>query len=193
MLFNAVKSDAYDVGCIASSELVGVTPYQVCEAVKKLSNNKASGLDQITAEHLKFVSLRIFPLVSICFTGFLTNRILPDSMLSILLVPVFKDKAGKLCNIDSYRPIALASIVSKVLENMLLESLISVISSSDNQFGFKHKHGIDLCIYALKEIVSIKIRTHQPSCVLSMPLRPLIVLITKNCLEKWLKKRCQHV
>lgn len=121
VLFNDINSDVYRVGSLASNELVGVTPYQVCEAVKKLSNNKASGLDQITAEHFKFASPRIFPLLSICFTGFLTHGILPDSMLSVLLVPVIKDKAGKLCNIDNYRPIALANIVSKVLETILLD------------------------------------------------------------------------
>lgn len=173
-VFNAVKSDGYSVGSISSNELVGVTPYQVCEAVKKLSNNKASGLDHITAEHLKFASPRIFPLLSLCFTGFLTHGILPDSMLSVLLVPVIKDKAGKLCSIDNYRPIALASMVSKVLESILLDRLINVINSPDNQFGFKRNHGTNLCIYALKEIVSIKIRTLQSSCVLLMPPRPLM-------------------
>lgn len=91
VFFNAIKSDVYRIGSIASNELVGITPLQVCEAVKKLSNNKASGLDQITAEHLKFDSPRIYPLLSICFTGFLIHGILPDSMLSVLLVPVIKD------------------------------------------------------------------------------------------------------
>lgn len=75
-------------------------------------------------------------------------------MLAVLLVPVIKDKAGKLCSIDNYWPIALASMVSKVLESMLLDRLIDVINSSDNQFGFKRNHGTDLYVYALKEIAS---------------------------------------
>ena len=54
---------------------------------------------------------------------------------------------------DNYRPIALASSLSKVLERILLTKLEMYVSTSDNQFGFKRKHGTDLCIYALKEIV----------------------------------------
>ncbi len=92
---------------------------------------KASGLDNISAEHLKYGSKRITSL-AVCFTGF------------FLMVG----------NIDNYRPIALASILSKVLEKILLDRLNVFINSTYNQFGFKAKHGTDLCIYALKEIVN---------------------------------------
>jgi hypothetical protein len=34
-----------------------------------------------------------------------------------------------------------------------MDRLAYYIASTDNQFGFKSKHGTDLCIYALKEIV----------------------------------------
>ncbi len=74
-------------------------------------------------------------------------------MLSVLLVPVIKNKAGMVGNLDNYRPIALPSILSKVLEIILLDRLNVFINSTDTQFGFKAKHGTDLCIYALKEIV----------------------------------------
>lgn len=58
-------------------------------------------------------------LLSICFTGLVGHGILPDSLMSVILVPVIKDKASKaskVSSIDNYRPIALASILSKVLE-----------------------------------------------------------------------------
>jgi hypothetical protein len=68
-------------------------------------------------------------------------------------VPVIKDKAGKIGSLDNYRPIALASILSKVLEKMLLDRLSGLICTTENQFGFKSQHSTDLCIYALKEAV----------------------------------------
>lgn len=93
------------------------------------------------------------PLLAMCFTGFLTHGYLPDSITTVVLVPVIKDKAAKLNSLQNYRPIALASILSKVLENILLTRLEMYLLTSDNQFGFKKKHGTDMCIYALKEIV----------------------------------------
>ena len=70
------------------------------------------------------------------------------------MVPVLRDKAGKLNSRDNYRPIALASIVSKVLERVILNRIEIYVLTTDNQFGFKRKHSTDLCIYALKELIA---------------------------------------
>ena len=126
-----------------------------------------------SAEHLKkvfeFLSLKLAPLLALSLTGFMIHGIIPDSMLSILLVPVLKDKAGWVSCMDNYRPIALASILSNVVERILLDRVSGYLSSCDNQFGFKQKHhaeqkqtkascstmlhGTDLCMFALKEIL----------------------------------------
>ena len=37
---------------------------------------------------------------------------------------------------------------------MLMNRLKEYLYTSDNQFGFKKKHGTDMCIYVLKELVS---------------------------------------
>ena len=154
-LFNCVKSDPYTVGNISNRDAVGITTHEVFEAITKLSVNKASGSDQITAEHLRFASPKVAALLAICFTGFMTHGLLPDSMLAVTLVPVIKNKAGKIGSMDNYRPIALASVISKVLESILLDRLGNYINTRDNQFGFKPKHGTELCIYSLKEIVEM--------------------------------------
>ena len=64
-----------------------VTPQEVQNAVMKLGDKKASGIDNITAEHLKLASKT---------TRLLVHGILPDSILAVILVPVIKHKAGKL-------------------------------------------------------------------------------------------------
>jgi len=107
----------------------------------------------IFAEHLKNASLRLVPLLSMCITGFLVHGTLPENMISVILVPVIKDKAGKINSKANYRPIALASVLSKVLEIILLNRLELYLLTNANQYGFKHKHGTDMAIYALKETV----------------------------------------
>ena len=74
-------------------------------------------------------------------------------MLDAVLVPIIKDKVGKLNSSDNYRPIALASIMSKIMEIIILNRIEKFVISTDNQFGFKKKLGTDLCIFALKEIL----------------------------------------
>ena len=152
--FNCVISDPYKLDNITNSSATGVSAKEVLKAIEQLKDNKASGSDKITAEHLKNASPKVAVLLAICFTGLLTHGILPDSMLSVTLVPVIKDKAGKVGSLDNYRPIALASVLSKVLERILMDRLSPFFGTTDNQYGFKAKHGTDLCVYALKEVIS---------------------------------------
>ena len=72
------------------------------------------------AEHLKYCCRRILPLLDICISALFIHGFLPDTMLSVVLVPVIKDKCRKINDSDNYRPIALASVQSKVVENSYL-------------------------------------------------------------------------
>ena len=63
------------------------------------------------------------------------------------------DKTKNISDKGNYRPIALASVVSKVFEMSLRVKLESFLHSSDYQFGFKANHSTDLCIYTLKEVI----------------------------------------
>ena len=153
-LFNCVKSDTIVVDNIDIASNVVVRSSEVSDAIDLLDNNKACGLDHVTAEHIKYASYRLRPMLAMCFTGFMVHGVLPNSILSVLLVPVLKDKAGKLNSRDNYRPIALASILSKVLERVILNRIEIYVLTTDNQFGFKRKHSTDLCIYALKELIA---------------------------------------
>jgi len=152
-LFNCIGRNTFVVKKIEDDENVVINSEEVQSAILGLDNNKVCGTDKITAEHLKYASTKLVPLFAICLTGFLVHGILPESILPVLLVPVIKDKTGKINSMDNYRPIAIASIVSKVLERILFNRMEKYICTTDNQFGFKRQHGTDMCIFALKEIL----------------------------------------
>ena len=74
-------------------------------------------------------------------------------MLEIVLVPVINDKTGRIDQVENYRPIALASVISKVIGIILLSRISGLLETCHNQFGFKQSRDTDTCIYVLKEIV----------------------------------------
>ena len=165
-IFNCVKSSNESVNSTnikTPMNEITVKPYAVFEAIKELNINKSCGLDGITAEHLKYSSERLPHLLSMAITGFFVHGFLPDSMLSVLIVPVIKDKAGNINSKNNYRPIALASIVSKLVEIIMLNRMETHLLTQPNQFGFKKKHGTDQCIFALKELISKYM--NKDSCV----------------------------
>lgn len=132
---------------------INVSIAEIEGAIKELDCNKSCGMDGIYAEHLKYCSNRILPLLAMCVSGLFVHGFLPNTMLSVILVPVIKDKCGKINSKDNYRPIALASIVSKIVEIILLDRMSDLITTKCNQFGFKRNLGTDMCIYVLKEII----------------------------------------
>ena len=71
----------------------------------------------------------------------------------VVLIPIIKDKKGKISSIDSYRPVAITSVVSKVVERIFLDRFSEYLDTMGNQFGFKPKLETAMCIYSLKEII----------------------------------------
>ena len=94
---------------------VKVNCTEISDAIKSLDSNKSCGLEGIYAEHMKFASKRFIYLLSLCFTGLFVHGILPDSLMSVILVPIVKNKCGNINSKDNYMQIALASIVSKLI------------------------------------------------------------------------------
>ena len=54
---------------------------------------------------------------------------------------------------DNYRPVAVTSVVSKIIELILLDRLHEILVTVCNHFGFKNKHGTDMCVFSLKQVI----------------------------------------
>ena len=78
-----------------------------------------------------------------CFTGLFIHGVLPPSMISVVLVPIVKNKRISICSKTNYMPIDLASVMSKLLEQIIYERVSEALETCSNQFGFKAKHSTD--------------------------------------------------
>ena len=77
----------------------------------------------------------------------------PHSMNESVIVPIIKDKNKRVNDKRNYRPICLSNICSKIIEVVLFNRISTFLQSSSNQFGFKPKHGTELCVFAFKELL----------------------------------------
>ena len=135
--------------------LVKVNNSDIYDAIKSLALNKSCGLDGIQAEHLKYSSNKLVPLLSMCFSSFFVHGFLPSTLMSTVLVPIIKNKSGNVNSSDNYRPIALGSVISKLVERIVLDRIEYLLITNKNQFGFKQNHGTDQCVYVLKEALNL--------------------------------------
>ena len=62
-----------------------------------------------------------------------THGYLPDSLMETKIIPIVKDKKGSLTNKENYRPIAITSVMSKILESAILKQIKSLLhATTDN-------------------------------------------------------------
>ena len=148
-LFTCIRDTADDIVQfdVVYSDEMNVTCAEVDDCISQLKLNKSSGLDGISAEHMKHCSRRIIPILATCFSGFMVHGFLPESMKSVVLIPIIKDKKAQINSKDNYRPVAVASVLSKVCELIILNRLSEYLDTHGNQFGFKPKLGTDLYLY----------------------------------------------
>ena len=69
---------------------------------------------------------------------------MPSDMIKTTIGPVIRINV---VDSNNYRPIAIATIVSKLYESTILYKCEVFLNTCDNQFGFKHKHSTEFCIY----------------------------------------------
>ena len=108
------------------------TVHDIVYAIKKLEKNKACGLDGISSEHIIYAGDRLAVLLTMVYNACMIHGYLPPSMISSVLVPIIKDKAGNVADKSNYRPIALSSVFAKILEHVLLKHIEPFLLSTIN-------------------------------------------------------------
>ena len=157
-LFNSVPDSADEFYHKATVSNVNnndsFTLPQFIVAVSQLNPSKESGLDFITAEHLKFCSVSMLNVLCMIFNSFLAHGYLPKTMMDIVISPILKSKPGNICDMKNYRAIALSNTLGKVMEILILGKINVYLSTCANQFGYKKQIGTEMCLFLFKEVVN---------------------------------------
>lgn len=132
---------------------VNFSEWEVKHAISSLAAGKAAGIDNIYLEHLRLIG----PLAMTWMTSFINACIihcyLPDELISTVLSPVVKNKAGDLSSSENYRGIAVATSLSKVIEKLIINRIEPFLLSQDSQFGFKAGCSTSTATFVYKETV----------------------------------------
>ena len=117
----------------------------------KLKSGKASGLDKLSSEHFLHAPAEIDVHLALLFHVMLKHSYIPDDFMSVKIQPIVKDRNEDTTSSRNYRPIAIATAISKIFELCALDNSPCLTETSDNQFGYKKGHSTDQCVFQLKE------------------------------------------
>ena len=118
--------------------------------------------DGIFAEHIFYADSSVCNHLSSLFNVCLLHGKIPQECMQTVIVPICKNKNGDKSDAGNCRPVSLATIISKLLEHYILSCISPLLAKTDNQFGFKSKHGTDMCIFLLKQTVSYYVNKDTP-------------------------------
>ena len=123
------------------------------QAIDDLKKDKKdeSGL---CTNHLKNGTHRLNIVLAMLFNSMLRHGVAPDSLLQGTMLPLVKDKRGKLQDSGNYRAITIGSSILKLFEIVILNKQSFAFQTSNLQFGFKKKSSPVMCTMTAQEVIS---------------------------------------
>ena len=104
-------------------DLGTVNQPHICDIIKSLKSKGSLDIDGISTNLLKAIKIEISTPLAHIFKLSLETGIFPSKLKISRTVPIFKAGDPKLC--DNYRPIALLSAMSKILEKVVSIKLVN--------------------------------------------------------------------
>ena len=135
-----------------------------------MSLTSAPGLDNVTGEHLKYAHPTLFIHFALLFTLLFSHSNIPSILTNIKISNLVKDHHKSLSEMSNYRPIALASLISKLFECIILQRCENFLETTDNQFAYKSHHSTDMALFLLKQTLEYYRSKSSPVFICTMDL-----------------------
>ena len=128
---------------------------QIYKDLRNLNRKKATGFDNFPPGLLKDAASVIANPLTFIINLSLRSGTVPADWKEAKVLPLFK--SGSSAEIDNYRPISLLPILSKILEKLVYNQLVSYLESnnllSDHQFGFRSKRSTELAVTYFTDLI----------------------------------------
>ena len=83
----------------------------------------------------------------------LKHGYIPSNCFDTVIIPTLKNINRNIDDANNFRPIAIATILSKLFEHIILVICFKVFKISHNQFDFKAKVSTEMCVLTLKQLI----------------------------------------
>jgi len=139
VLETKIKPEEYmpNIDNLQYLELGNTSQTHICDIIKSLQSKNSMDIEGISTKLIKELAVEIsIPLAHI-FNISLSTGTFPNKLKESRTVPIFKAGNPELC--DNYRPIALLSTLSKILEKMVSVQLVNHLDR--NKILYEHQYG----------------------------------------------------
>jgi endonuclease/exonuclease/phosphatase family metal-dependent hydrolase len=162
----------------------------VSKIFTKLKRGKASGLDNLCAEHVIYSHPSLSIALTKLFNLMLLSAHVPYAFGQSYTVPIPKiDCCTKSMTCSDFRGIAISPIMSKIFEHCIFERFDNFLGSNDNQFGFKNGVGCSHAIFTVRNVVDRIVNGGSTANLCALDLSRAFDKVNHNALFIKLMKR----
>ncbi|KAH1190454.1 putative protein arginine N-methyltransferase 6 [Glycine max] len=161
---------------------------EVKEALKRMSNGKAVGPDNIPIEVWKTLGDRGLEWLTKLFNEIMRSKRMPEEWRRSTLVPIYKNK-GDIQNCANYRGIKLMSHTMKLWERVIERRLRKETQVTENQFGFMPGRSTMEAIYLLRRVMEQYRMAQQDLHLIFIDLEKAYDRVPREILWKALEKK----
>ena len=133
--FLSARSASFDNFCSD----VAFSQQDVLNALKKIKADTAGGPDELSARFLVQITEHIVYPLFVIFRKSLDEGFVPEDWKSAYISPIFKKVNRN--SADNYRPVSLTSLICKVFETIIRDSMMHYLEDNglirDSQHGFR--------------------------------------------------------
>ena len=129
---HAIESTIFEGlhNCKNVKYVISLTHSDVIHAVSHLKKGKSDGSEGLFFDYFLHATHRLYVVLYILYTLFLSHGFSPDSMIMETMIPIPKNRKQSLCNSSNYRTIALSSNFDKIIDWVILIKEESALCSS---------------------------------------------------------------
>ena len=131
---------------------------EVALAINRMKLKKSPGPDNLTSEHFRFSGYSVVTWLTEVLNFVVELEQLPSSLKSGITIPVYKGGGKDPLDLNSYRGIILNSVISKILESLILDRLNPLFTEAGlphpNQSAYRKGVSCADAIFATQEIIN---------------------------------------
>jgi hypothetical protein len=173
-----------------SFELPLITPDKVLKILQEIPANKATGADKLGPTVLKIAAPGIASVLARLINHCIQKSNFPISWKTAKVTPVYK-RQGEKSDKHNYRPISVLSILSKIYERHIYDSLYTYLSVNNLlyglQSGFRRSHSIESALIRLVDQLLFELDQDKVSGLLCVDYSKAFDLINHDILIAKLK------
>ena len=142
----------------------------VLDSLKAVKLGKAAGIDGLSAEHFVCAHTKISVHLSLLFTAMLTHVYMTSDLMETAIVPILKNRQCDVSDKNKYRPIAIVTAMSKLLElciMKLIETHLQVTTSL----------GLNASMEPTYEYSLLNLLSYIIICVIALCLHVFLMLL----------------